>query len=1031
MKILVIRGKNLASLEGEFEVDFTVEPLVSAGIFAITGSTGSGKSTLLDTICLALFNDTPRINRAVDNADIKDVKSLTIKQKDSRSILRRGTIDGYAEVEFVSLSGDVIRATWSVRRSRNKIDGSLQNVTYRVFNLTSGSELQGGKSELLIKVRELIGLTFDQFTRAVLLAQGDFATFLKANKNEKAELLEKLTGTDIYSRISVEIYENTKKAEENLALIMERIKSVETINTEQIVELVYEKEILDIDIPTLESGVNSLSKNIEWLRVDEQLITTLVNVQNELLKSHVDIEQAKSRFDYMERVDSVQQIRDDFKQFSNDKKQLSEHHISLQVQQEQSSIDLLALAGVRDILTEYKKQHYLLNEQWQGVESQIKEARRLDTLIGSVVKNIDEVEKELTQFVEHKLICDKGISTIEKEVNIIAKSQKEISNWFEINEIHSGIVMKIEFLSTYISELYYLQDSVVQKEKEIEILKQLLCVEQRQLEDQKEEAVRLNEMLPAEVLSLRAKLVDDKPCPVCGSTLHPITSITNVDTLEEESLNRAKEIISSTIDSLMQNISNKKEQLILSSSFIINYNNQYEKLLAKVAESLGSIPQWQVKYGNKTLDAELKSIATQWEHNIKEQLHLKDSFNEQHQNLKVTLDRCAELAKVIDIKKGQQTIIIDELSKLILARKEVLSGKDADSVEEQMRSEIDVNNECIIDVVTQRDLLIAKCEKLAGIIVEIETRITVLTITVLRLENSVSSWLLSRKDNLNFEQLSELLSKDNSWLISERNFLNTLTKNEHSLQATLDERQRVINEHYKSDVKPTQEQTKEDLTLLFELKRCEFTKKCERRTEIGVLFTNHEKGKERIKKFEREINEKMLTAENWRKLNELFGSADGAKFKVLAQGYTLDVLLGYANRHLKEVSQRYVLERASTDSLALQVVDLDMLSEVRSVHSLSGGESFLISLSLALGLSSLSSNRMSVESLFIDEGFGTLDAETLRVAMDALERLQTQGRKIGVISHVTEMTERIMTQVRVTSHANGKSHIEIESAGKL
>ena len=113
------------------------------------------------------------------------------------------------------------------------------------------------------------------------------------------------------------------------------------------------------------------------------------------------------------------------------------------------------------------------------------------------------------------------------------------------------------------------------------------------------------------------------------------------------------------------------------------------------------------------------------------------------------------------------------------------------------------------------------------------------------------------------------------------------------------------------------------------------------------------------------------------------------------------------------------------DTLALQVVDLDMLGEIRTVHSLSGGESFLISLALALGLSSLSSNRMKVESLFIDEGFGSLDIDTLRIAMDALEHLQTQGRKIGVISHVAEMTERITAQVRVLKTANGRSRIEV------
>jgi exonuclease SbcC len=111
------------------------------------------------------------------------------------------------------------------------------------------------------------------------------------------------------------------------------------------------------------------------------------------------------------------------------------------------------------------------------------------------------------------------------------------------------------------------------------------------------------------------------------------------------------------------------------------------------------------------------------------------------------------------------------------------------------------------------------------------------------------------------------------------------------------------------------------------------------------------------------------------------------------------------------------------DKLGLQIIDTDMLNEVRSIHSLSGGEAFLTSLALALGLSSLSSNRMKVESLFIDEGFGSLDSDTLRVAMDALEHLQTQGRKIGVISHVAEMTERIAVRIHVRKTSNDKSEI--------
>jgi exonuclease SbcC len=173
-----------------------------------------------------------------------------------------------------------------------------------------------------------------------------------------------------------------------------------------------------------------------------------------------------------------------------------------------------------------------------------------------------------------------------------------------------------------------------------------------------------------------------------------------------------------------------------------------------------------------------------------------------------------------------------------------------------------------------------------------------------------------------------------------------------------------------------------------------------------------------------EIEKQERVTQVWAQLSELIGSADGKKFRNYAQQFTLDVLLGYANRHLSELSRRYQLERIR-DTLALMVIDRDMGEEIRSVHSLSGGESFLVSLALALGLASLSSNRVRVESLFIDEGFGSLDADTLSIAMDALDGLQSMGRKVGVISHVQEMTERIATKILVQRTAGGKSRLSI------
>jgi exonuclease SbcC len=146
MKILAIRGNNLASLKGEFEVDFRAEPLASAGLFAITGPTGAGKSTLLDALCLALFERTPRLARATGRGEIPDVGEHSTTAADPRTLLRRGAAEGFAEVDYVGREGAAWRARWTVRRARNKQGGKLQNTELSLTRLADG-QLVGGHTK--------------------------------------------------------------------------------------------------------------------------------------------------------------------------------------------------------------------------------------------------------------------------------------------------------------------------------------------------------------------------------------------------------------------------------------------------------------------------------------------------------------------------------------------------------------------------------------------------------------------------------------------------------------------------------------------------------------------------------------------------------------------------------------------------------------------------------------------------------------------------------------------------------------------
>jgi DNA repair protein SbcC/Rad50 len=162
-----------------------------------------------------------------------------------------------------------------------------------------------------------------------------------------------------------------------------------------------------------------------------------------------------------------------------------------------------------------------------------------------------------------------------------------------------------------------------------------------------------------------------------------------------------------------------------------------------------------------------------------------------------------------------------------------------------------------------------------------------------------------------------------------------------------------------------------------------------------------------------QINTQTAETDIWQRLDGLIGSAKGDKFRKFAQSLTLDHLLHLANRHLDRLHGRYLLRRKPTGELELDIVDAWQGDATRDTRTLSGGEGFLVSLALALALSDLVSNKTSIDSLFLDEGFGSLDGDTLEIALTALDSLNASGKMIGIISHVEALKERIPAQIRV------------------
>lgn len=1025
MKILAIRGKNLASLEGQFNIDFTVEPLKSSGIFAITGQTGAGKSTILDALCLALFDNAPRLNKAESSVNVYDVEEKTITQKDSRNILRRGASEGYAEVDFVALNGDKYRSRWMVRRARGKADGTLQATSIKLDNLTGNSEEQGTKSNLLNRIVELIGLSFDQFTRAVLLAQGDFANFLKAKSSEKAELLEKLTGTEIYSKISVSIYQKTTDAKNALDLILQRMKDVKLLTDEELNTLIEENNTKNEELKPLKIQAGQIEKKLSWIKEDDLIKQELNQAEKELEAIQLTIRGASPRYEYMDMIDKSLEIRDSYIGFIN--KTNGQENILTEIEKDETILKNISeqLEKTTISLSEAKKTQEEIDAKYNSLKPDINLAKELDIKIQASIEKQAELKKELETYKKQLLASDETIASQKESQEKTIKEKAQLEQWFLDNDVYKTIVSKVDLIENLINTAYSAQRQKENASNSLKTNKAMLETTQKQLRRFELEAERLNNLLPTEIINLRHKLIEGEACPVCGSSHHPFKdNIEQSQKINEEELEANKQRVQNNINKLKTQIEQTQKGITEFETYIKNFEEQYGNSYSSLKDNLNLLPDWETKLKAETLGKELSLFATQW-HDNRKRLDSSTLFLENVSARIITEEKARSpiLENISNKEKGYQSE--EELHKKnIEQRKLLLGGKSVEEVEKHYLNSRELQSKLLENLNIEKEKIDAQKSSLTGKIEQQKKDAETNEKEINRLKIQIQEWLKDENHQISAEILKDLISKSREWINQEKQYLSEIQNKRLTAEATLTERKKRNIKHLESEDKPLDEETKDSLSENLNT-ISELTESINKQlSEIEVSLLSHEKGKEQIKSFEKELNEKSELFENWSKLNDLLGSANGNKFKTIAQGYTLDVLLSYANKHLKDLTQRYSLEKIP-DTLALLVVDNDMLGEVRSVHSLSGGESFLISLALALGLSSLSSNRMKIESLFIDEGFGALDIDTLSVAMDALDNLQTQGRKIGVISHVEEMKERITTQIQVIKSANGRSSVNI------
>lgn len=645
--------------------------------------------------------------------------------------------------------------------------------------------------------------------------------------------------------------------------------------------------------------------------------------------------------------------------------------------------------------------------QWEAIQPDLKKARQLDVQIQSqqssyiqslqilqaANRQVAEQEQKMRVAAEqlqvsysslNRLLSHVGIEEAlqleqveeilrQEESKLVAATSTNEERLLRLNSFGYPLLaeeqVKLQKELTRQQNIRQLTETQTKAKTEIERLEKEVANCLKQLTEQ-ETALKVTQRLyenarmavGKDVKALRRQLQEGEACPVCGSTAHPY--------------HQEQEVVDTLFRSIEQeyNVASTNYQQMNNRSIALQRDLAHQKTVdGQIAEQLAALYKAGIEAGNEEQIQhrlaelairilEYRNLYAEWQRSDEEIKKMRAHCEALREN--VSLCRLA-MQKVSSAK--EQLVILQNAASAELKRFEVI--EKALNVLRQERSQLLKGKSA-----DEAEAAVAKREK----------------------------------------ELNLALEKARKEVEAVHNRLSGLQGEMKQIALAIGE----LQEQYKKIESPEllpeiiKKQQEENLNIERALSTME------------ARLLQQAKNKLTVEQIAKELAEKQTVAERWAKLNKLIGSADGAKFKVIAQSYTLNLLLLHANQHLSYLSKRYKLQQVP-DTLALQVIDCDMCDEIRTVYSLSGGESFLISLALALGLSSLSSNNLKVESLFIDEGFGSLDAESLRTAMEALEQLQMQGRKIGVISHVQEMSERISVQVQVHKKVNGKSVLTV------
>lgn len=966
MRIEKVVIENINSLLGRFEIDFD-DRAYHGGLFAIVGPSGAGKTTVLDSICLAVYGQTPRISTVSETQNELMNKNAAFCR--AETVFNAGG-KRYKAV-FYQERGKAGKPYRAAKRELyiRSADGDWQVIAER-------------KREMDEKTEEITGLDFKRFTRSMMLAQFRFAEFLQADSNERAAILEQITDIDIYRRISVAVFERTKRQKDLLNEMRIKIESVQilTLTQEQQAHLAEERQNLLAAISEHTAAKNALSLCLSIYNNRQDYKKQLINLSQQQPALEKAAEIAQKQLDEAAVIEQVQ--TEAYENLSKTLKAVRELDLKIQAQQKTVLNIDKELTDDKEQILKYKNLMLFIFKKYYPDAD--------DLFFKKLYNSVDAGEK-IRQNAAFDLEQAKSKLKQIKDKAAAALGNRDESYWKRREKaLRIGVPLS-EAKDAQIKAKAELDEQMTLRKK----LAEEKNDKNQQLLQAKEycDAARIAQSFIDE----RSKLADGHPCPLCGATQHPYAGSEPKQSFVEEA-EKNLDFVQKSVDELnlrivrnetrisdLNKLIEEKTEFIRKKSMELDEAGGIEPLttdemlleLSKAADVLESYGIFLAE--QRKIAEEITELTARFGNVDKD----ADILAERRQ----TIDEIALRSARREKDRLEALKVLDSLSKL---RQELFGSKNADDEEAAAQKSVKDAQRNKQEYYKQAEQAHREAENSRNEIKRLQKALT---------DNEAAL----------FEAYANAAAVAAA--------VNSVSENE-KIKMCIEAFGQAAEQLGKE---PNEEELKTALGKITDL----ISEEDERRIVIGQILKSNEQSRQTLESFKGEEEKCKKALQKWERLNALIGSRDGDKFCRIAQGITFDVLLSKANTVLSRMSDRYILLRdksAAAKPLELAVADTYQAGEVRPVANLSGGESFIVSLALALGLSEMSAGAARIDSLFIDEGFASLDEGYMEAALQTLLALGSrEGKLIGVISHVDALKERIDVKIEVERLSGGRA----------